>query len=105
MRLTPVNCWMQNMPRNPISVAMAQFAKNPSRGNWTGVKRTLRYLKGTNYFALTCGGRGGDWDSGTRAHPLITMMQKVEQTRTANRSKIDQWLCVHNRRQKVICPD
>jgi hypothetical protein len=29
------------------TVTMAQFAKDPSQENWTGVKRILRYLKGT----------------------------------------------------------
>jgi hypothetical protein len=37
---------------------MIQFTKNLSQENWTGVKKILRYLKGTIDFALTCGGQG-----------------------------------------------
>jgi hypothetical protein len=36
------------------TVTMAQFTRNPLQENWTGVKRILRYLKGTMDFALTC---------------------------------------------------
>jgi len=39
---------------------MAQFAKNPSQENWPGVKRILRYLKGTINIVLTCGGQRGN---------------------------------------------
>ena len=45
---------------NP-TVMMAQFAKNPSQENWPGVKRILRYLKGTIDFVLTCRGQKGNW--------------------------------------------
>ena len=44
------------------TVTLAQFARNPSQENWTGVKRILRYLKGTVNFALTYGGQGEDWE-------------------------------------------
>jgi len=40
---------------------MAQFAKNPPQENWPGIKRILRYLKGTIDFVLTCGGQRGNW--------------------------------------------
>src|ERR1700676_2772074 len=70
---------------------MAQFAKNPSQKNWTGVKRYLRYFKETVDFALTYGGQGGGLE--TRAHPLCGCRWQNEPA-----PQIDQWLCVHNRR-------
>ena len=43
------------------TVMMAQFAKNPPQENWPGIKRILKYLKGTIDFVLTCGEQRRNW--------------------------------------------
>ena len=91
------------------TIMMAQFTKNPSQENWTGVKRFEIFKR--NYCFWTHLWRTGG-ELGTRAHPLC-------RCRWWNKPapQIDQWLCVHNRKgclklcanrvmwptQKVIC--
>jgi hypothetical protein len=68
------------------AVMMAQFAKNPSQEDWTGVKRYLRYPKETIDFALTC-------------RLWRTLETRAMQMQLWNKSapQINQWLYVHNR--------
>ena len=63
------------------TVMMVQFARNLSQENWTGVKKILRYLKGTMDFALTCEEQGG---IGNQGSPSML----VEQTCTTNQSVV-----------------
>jgi hypothetical protein len=65
------------------TATMVPFAKNLLQENWTGVKRILRYLKGTIDFALTCG-QGG---IGNQSSPTM-WMQMVEQTHTTSQSVV-----------------
>ena len=73
------------------TVMMAQFAKNPSQEDWTGVKRYLRYLKETIDFALTC-----------RLWRTLETRAMWMQMWNKSALQIDQWLYVHNHRGTVL---
>ena len=71
---------------------MVQFTKNPLPENWTGLKRILRYLKGTMDFALTYEEQGVELE--TRAQPVCWWNKPTPQ--------VDRWLCVHNHRESCF---
>ena len=48
--------------------SLAHFGHNPGRGHWDVAKRVVRYLKGTNQWHLTLGGKSPQIAVFTAAH-------------------------------------